>query len=255
MGNLVKYGSYTEEAAAHEKELLDKQGGGSFFNPEQGDNVIRFVPPPVGRNTPYAMVHQHFIKIPGAQSPASFNCPRMMAQRACPACQMADKLYKSGNPVDKENSKEYKAKLRVYAPIIDRQHPEKGVQIYAFGKQVHDQLITIRNDGDYTHPIEGYDIVVNRTGKGKDTSYQVRAARKNSQLADTADQMNEWIELQPDVTKYSKVPSDDDIRSALNMPSGSGSTPGGVGSTTMTRRQVSRTAQDDADDVVDMPED
>jgi hypothetical protein len=254
MSNLVKFGSYTEEAAKAEAEELDK-GSGEFMRFEVGKNVVRFLPPPVGRRTPFVIVQQHYIQLPGMASPASFNCPRVMARQACPACSEVDRLRLTGNPVDFDNAKDLLPKKRIYANVIDRKHSELGPRVAAYGVKIHDALTKIREDGDFTHPIEGFDIVVNRVGQGKnDTEYDVRASRQNSQLAETAEQMNNWIEAQKDVVVHALVPTPDMIARILNIPSGGGISQGAAPSRAATapaRRGQTRTASDDLDQPID----
>jgi hypothetical protein len=83
MANLTKYGSYSEEAADQEKEEMGK-GSAEFFKPAAGENVVRFLPPGRGKSSPFVLVSQHYIEVPGEQSAVSFNCPRVMTKKFCP---------------------------------------------------------------------------------------------------------------------------------------------------------------------------
>jgi gp32 DNA binding protein like len=241
MSNLVQYGGYSEEAAKAEQEEAEK-GSTDFMKFAAGKNVVRILPPPIGRSSPFQVVHQHFVQLDGMTAQASFNCPRMMAKRSCPVCGMVDKLRASGNPVDYDRAGDLLPKLRVYCAVIDRAKPEQGPRVLAFGKSVHKVLTAIREEGDFTHPTDGFDIIVNRKGTGKtDTEYDTRAARSNSPLAETVEQMNDWIKGQPDVTMYGRVPSDDDLRRILNLSDAAPRRPDAKG----VRQAPARTAQDD----------
>jgi hypothetical protein len=212
---MVKWGSYEIDAAKEEQEALDQSGGSSFFKLKPGRNVVRFLPPKVGQRTPFVMVHQHYVQLPGQTNPASFNCPRVMAKRSCAICARVDELRATGNPADYDMAGQLFPKLRIFANIIDRSNPEQGPQVLAFGKQIHDALVKLRTDedagGDYTHPQEGFDIIITRTGTGKnDTKYTVNPARASSDLGDY-----EWIAIQPDLRRFANVPSDADIQAAI----------------------------------------
>jgi hypothetical protein len=223
--NLVKYGSYSEEAAQHEREEAEK-GGGDFYKFSVGKNVIRILPPAVGCSSPFMVVWQHFVQLPGMSNPASFNCPLKMLGKPCPVCQKVSALRASGNPADYDLAGDYLPRLRIYGSIIVRGivrgEEDKGPRVCAFGKSIHEELLSIREDGDFTDPISGFDVTITRVGTGKnDTSYSVKAARENTPLADSVDTMNAWIESQTDVRSFGRVPSIDEIRKTLSLaPSG-----------------------------------
>ncbi len=268
---IQKWGSYEPEAAAEEQAVLDEQGGGGFFKFAAGRNVLRFLPPPVGQRSPFVMTHQHYITPPGQQQAVSFNCPRVMGKRACFACAHADKLKATGNKADFDEAKQFFPKLRVYANVIARANPEAGPQVAAFGKMVHEALVALRADedagGDYTHPLDGFDIIVEKTGSGLDTKYKVLPARVTSELGDL-----EWISLQQNLQRFGTVPEDDEIIEKLGpmasqmgirgAPAGRGRQPGTIVTTGRTvgtapraaapraaatpRKPAARTAESDA---------
>jgi hypothetical protein len=249
MSNIVQYGKYEVEAAAEEQEELDKLTSGTFYKLKVGRNVLRFLPPKLGMRSPYVKVHQHFIRLPGMENPVTFNCPRMMAKSPCPACQKVDQLRSTGNPADYAAAGDLLPQFRVYANVIDKKAPEAGPQILAYGKKIHEALVQLRRDedagGDYTDPIEGFDIVITRTGTGKnDTSYQVAPARHSTKLEDM-----EWIALQGDISRYGMVQSYDQIVVTLQK-AGIGADTGEPEPRRPNRsKSRSRKAEDDAYDV------
>jgi hypothetical protein len=252
MGNIQKWGSYDIEAAKEEQEQVGK-GAGGFMKLEQGNNRVRFLPPPVGKRTPFVLVQQHFVQMPVMSAPASFNCPRAMASERCPVCDRADKLKASGNPADFDEAKKLFPRLRVFANVIDRKHPEQGPQVLAYGKMVHEKLVKLRTDedagGDFTHPESGFDIIIERSGSGQlDTKYEVRPARQSSPLGDL-----EWIDMQQDLSRFAKVPTPEELAQILSLQPTGGRVSGGArqqgGSTAMTRSGGGkRTADADAYD-------
>lgn len=216
MTNLVKYGSYDLEQAAEEKEELGKGGAGAdFLKLQTGKNVVRFLPPKVGVRSPFKVVFQHFVKLPGMTNPVTFACPRMTNKQPCPACAKADELKSTGNPADADMARELFASRRVFANVISRANPEDGPKILGFGKMVHEQLLAIRQDedsgGDFTHPEDGFDIVIEKSGEKLTTKYQVRPARQGSLLASDPGQMQDWIDMQHNLDALQRVPTREEL--------------------------------------------
>lgn len=209
--DLVKFGGFDlEEAEENEREL--QRGSSNFLKLGQGRNVVRFLPPKPGEKA-FVIAHQHYIEIPGAQSKLNFNCPRLMSKKPCPACARAAKLSSSGNPIDRGKADKLYPRKRVFANVISRSAPEAGVQVLAFGKQVHEQLIAIRRDMDldFTHPQEGRDIVIIRRGAGQnDTSYKVLPAKADTPLGDMT-----LIDQQPDLKRFAVVPTDEELQEKM----------------------------------------
>ncbi len=217
MPNLVKYGSYDLEEAQKEKEALEA-GGADFMKLKVGRNVVRILPPAVGQRTPFKVVYQHFIDLPGKK--LVFVCPRFEAKRACPVCQKADQLKGSSAKADQDAASDFFARRRVYCNAIDRGEPDKGPQVLAFGKTVHEQLVALRADedagGDFCNPEEGFDIIIERSGTGKnDTKYVVRPARSTSALHPNAAVMQEWIDTQKNLNLLAKPPSPEELETML----------------------------------------
>lgn len=215
MANIQKWGSYEVDAAEAEQQELDKLGSSTFMKLKVGRNVIRILPPKVGQRSPFVMTFQHVINRPGQDKPLSFNCPRMMAKEPCPVCQRAEKMKSSGRDADYKAASALFPRLRVYCNVIDRSNPEAGPKVLAIGKTIHSDLVALRNDqdagGDFTHPENGFDIIIKRTGTTKnDTGYDVKPARNESPLGNL-----EWIEMQENLARYAVVPSIDDIRKLL----------------------------------------
>lgn len=221
MSNLVKHGSYEMEEAEKEEAELGK-GKTEFLKLEQGRNVIRFLPPAAGKKSPFRVIYQHYVDVPGATGPVVFTCPRMESKQQCPSCAQADKFRKSGNPVDRERAFEMLPSRRVMANVIDRKDPEAGPKVLGFGKKIHEALIALRKDadagGDFTDPMNGFDIIIERTGAGRtDTKYAVLGARKLSPLGN-----DEWIEQQHDLDAFARVRALDEIEAALRGEETSG---------------------------------
>ena len=258
---IVKYGKYTPEAA--ERDAKDAASGGAFLKLGPGKHKVRVLPPPVGKDTPFKTVNQHFIELNGEK--LVFACPRYESKKPCPACAQADKLRKSGNPADRDLAKDLYAKKRFFVNVINRAEPDKGVQVLGIGFTIMGALTKLAQDadagGDFTDPQNGYDIIINRTGTGKnDTEYTVFPAKASSPLGPTAEQMQEWIDNQPDldrlgmVKEFSEIEKmmagEDDKRASNAKDAGSGPARGAT-----TKQPPRRTAQDDIEDATVAEED
>lgn len=213
-GNIQQWGTFDIEAVDEGLDLASK-GTSAMLKLKAGRNVLRFLPPPLGKRTIFAVVHQHFFELPGMAKKVSFNCPHLHGVGMCPVCRLVDKLRSTNSQADYELAGEMRAKLRVFANVIHRDQPDVGPQVFAFGKKVHDQLASLRKDatagGDFTHPMNGFDIIIERKGTTKnDTEYTVKTARTSSPLGDL-----EWIAQQIDLTKYGRIPNADELRKIL----------------------------------------
>lgn len=213
----TEYKGWTDEAAARDAEAVEAgdSGGVEYWKVPVGTSRVRFLPALQGE--PMVVTYQHFVEQPGRDK-VVFACPKNMAKppQPCPVCAKAAKLFASKNGVDREAAFGLKARLRVFAVIIDRKAPEKGPQVWGFGKTVFEQLRSLRNDpdiGDFFRPdASGFDIIVERKGTTKnDTEYMIRPAVNNCALGDlsileTAPTLGRQAELMPyaDIVKKLK---------------------------------------------------
>jgi hypothetical protein len=217
MTSLVKYGSFDLSELEKQNAKIENTGsstGADFMKLAQGRNRVRFLPPAPGQKSPFAVVSEHYVIAKNGQG-VSFACPRAEGM-PCPACDEFFRLKKSSNPLDQDDAKKYRVRTRVYANVIDRDKPD-APRILTFPKTVWSGLMRILRDteegGDFTNPTdEGFDIIITREGTGKlDTSYAVNASRSASPLADTAEQINNILENQYDLSRYTSVPSLDEV--------------------------------------------
>lgn len=218
MSNLQKFGAYTLEAAVEEKDALDQEGGGEFMKLGVGKNVVRILPPLRGKSSPFRVTYQHYIDT--SDGKWVFTCPRLEAGKRCPVCDAAARLKASGNPTDRDQAWDMFPRRRVFCSVINRAEPEKGVLVLAFGKTIHEELVKLRQDedtgGDFTHPTEGIDVVIEREGTGKnDTRYSVNLARRSSPVSKDPTQLAAWADAMPDLDSYARLPSDDELEERM----------------------------------------
>lgn len=215
----LSYGTYDEETAEQEKEELSAQGA-EFMKLKVGRNIVRVLPPPKGEKSPFRVVFQHFIEMPGGSK--SVICARLEAKKPCTVCEHVNRLRKSTIKADQDAANDLFARRRVFCNVIDRSDEASGPKLLAFGKTVHEQLTTLRTDpaagGNYIDPFEGSDVIITRTGTGKnDTKYQVALARKTTTLEKHGNEkiMQDWIDNQADLNKFAKLPSTAEVRALL----------------------------------------
>lgn len=203
---IATYGEWTPEQM--EKESAEMAGGGDWWKAPVGKTAVRFLPPKIGWPSPFVIQHQHFFNLPGVEKAIIFACPKMHEGKKCLACAKADQLEGSGNSRDAQASKKLRPQKRMMANIVATpKDPNARVSIYAFGKQVYDQLKSIRESeeggGNFLDPVKGFNIIIQRVGTGKDdTKYTVIPARNATPLLNM-----EWIDAQSDLRRLVKIPT------------------------------------------------
>ena len=194
------YDDFTKDAATAD---ADRYGKATFFKPKPGSNVLRMLPAVKGAAYPWVVAHQHFFNWPGVGD-VSFNCPRLTDpdgthDKRCAVCMKIEQLRKTGSDSDRKMADDMRGSRRVFSKVIDREEPQKGVQVYAFGSMVHDRLVYFRgNDAfgnkDFTNPQTGFDLIISKTGSGMQTRYATDLAREPSPLGKNIEQMVAWLE-------------------------------------------------------------
>ena len=203
MANLIRYGSYTPEAADKEIKSL---GGNEFLKLEPGKTRIRILPPAEGETSPFRIVAQHAVEVPGQQWPVRFQCPG----RGCPACLESQRLSRTGNPKDRDRAYQLSPKQKIFCCVVKRSEEERGPLVWEFGKKIHEQLVKLRRNedagGDFCDPYNGFDIIIEREGTGKtDTTYTVFPARQASPLHADEEQAADWCENRPELDRYTRL--------------------------------------------------
>jgi hypothetical protein len=104
---------------------------------------------------------------------------------------------------DKENwslSGKIEPRTRIFAPIIVRGEEAKGVRLWGFGVNIYKALLALAEDediGDYTDPVNGYDLIVEQVAGNPYPTTTVRLKPKMSPLSTDAAQAEKWLKEQP----------------------------------------------------------
>lgn len=201
-------------------DLPDDGGGGQreqFLKLGQGQNFLRFLPPVTGKQVPWVHTWQH-----GWGSGSNYrtvNCPRMMSRppKACPICEERDRLLNSSREADRKSAGSLKPKLRVITEVVNltnEDERDKGVQLFAYGRQINDALSGIlqagKMGGDFTHKKSGFPILIVREGEGVDTNYPTISA-----TPDRGPVEGEWLLDRHDLDRYTKLPTREEMEGAL----------------------------------------
>jgi len=238
MSNLADYGHVDIAKAQEEQDATS--GGNSFWKPQDGDNIIRVLPGHIGRDLPWESFYQHFINnvsLPNGR--AIWSCPKMFAQKLDvnfdPECELPhckgcdafhDAISKAEGESEVEEAEKLEAKFRCECSIIDRSAPKKGIQVYGFGVQIRNEMLKILKTapsratlgGNFSHPVNGFDLILNKTGTGRTgTKYTLRAAREVSPLVESESRMLDLLRAMPDLAKRAAPCSQEDIYKKLGL--------------------------------------
>lgn len=215
--DIVKYTPMDiDELDNQEKQIGFAGGGGQFFSFKDGRNTIRVLPGVSGRQ-PFVQFWKHFVKASDNGKAYGGACPLKMAKQPCPVCQIAARLSRSSSDADRDLAGEMTPRRRVVANIIDRSAPDSGPQVAEFGPSIYDAVKDImRSLGeDPTHPTEGFDLIIEKTGSGLRTEYKVTPLRKNSPVHSDATQLAEWLDAMTDLSQQVMVLSEAEITTKL----------------------------------------
>lgn len=204
------------------QEVKNRGGGGAdFWSPKDGRNVIRILPAKEGQEF-YSEARVRYNVGPKKRM---VTVPMDSSPDNCPIHAYVDELYKSGDADDEKLAKKMKASNRYYFNIIDRsvEEGEEGygkVQVFGCGTTIFTDILGIIVDPDYgdiTDPEEGFDLIINKSGKGLQTEYKTHARPKQTAIG-----IPDWKEKLADLQKIATPKSYDDRLAILNGEEESG---------------------------------
>lgn len=258
MGNPAKFTSFTLDEMEEIGDEFDKVGSGKFEKMSAGKNRYRFLPGVDGKK-PIVVVWTHYVTDPSG-SKKVFVCVKMHTKnkKRCRVCEASSVMQKSGNAVDRKTGEDMRAKLQLYANVINRAREDDGPKVLRFGKMIYDDLQVIMEDeGDIFDPgPDGFDIVIRKSGKDRRTEYKTTPS-KNCSLGIDEDL---WIDDLHNLDKELEFPDEGDVLEAIEeyLPRGVGRgarrslASGGrvvdVEATELPKRLRGPTAQDDIED-------
>jgi hypothetical protein len=210
---LAQYGGFDLEEMEKVADELPV-GGGNFFTPRQGKNVVRFVPPPLGK--PATKIwYKHWFQVGNDRQ--GIVCTKYQYSQPCPVCDMAAKLGSSSSKVDQRKASALKPQSNVYVNIVDMMDPEKGVQLWKMSpglfKDIKNAIEMAEVGKVFSDPVKGYNIVFKRTGENRDTEYSGHmVARESSPLPDA----ESLLPNQHDLETAEEAPTDEQQEAAVD---------------------------------------
>lgn len=236
------------ENRAKAKEEASRRNA-NFYQFQNGRNLVRILPPWAGSDDFARPMGKHWNL--GPEGNISVFCPKECAGMPCPICEELDRIWKTKpDEATKEWLRTVGASRRYYVNLIDLNDMDKGVQIGELPKTVLEEIWNIMVDedtglGDITDWKDGYDLIIEKTGKGLSTRYGVRAKR-----APTAISQSEYEDKLINLDAFVKTESYADLKliweGKTSSSSGALPAPEGAPSRTPARTPVS-TSADDAD--------
>jgi hypothetical protein len=151
---------------------------------------------------------------PGLLAPYQFNRPD-------PIQELINKLRDDENKESYELAKKLYPKMRAYAAVIVRGEEDKGVRLWAFGKQVYQSLLNIMLDEDYgdiTDPKSGRDVKVTCSKANGKTyaSTDVMPRGKSAPLSESADKAKQWLSSIPSLDELFTEKSYEELEKIVN---------------------------------------
>lgn len=249
-----------------DKKTADKQAAAlkktNFLKLGPGRHIIRILPARKGAPSPFSEVYQHMIKPPGGKM-FSINCPQKANGTHCPVCARVDMMRNSDIEADKALAKDMQAKLSISCNAIVRKPEGEGdigvlrlprglyEEILALGK--HPDVLLEYEDVfddceyvDITHPTQGLDLRIEKTGTGLTTKYKVEVVARshNTPALKDIQRLKEVLKGMADLEALGKILSEGEINAALMGPAAEG-TPA------IAERSAERAMHDDAPATID----
>lgn len=228
--------AYDDDYTADGESLTGRSGKRQFIKFKDGETVVRILPPLRawaeffgGKASPFFHLHKHTYSHPENEKGfVSYVCPRKASggARDCEDCALSFELRNTGDEADKEMARAIGAKHVVYVNVIDRSDEAAGPKVmelsapisekYAKGRTKFEMLMEVmkskRNAKNLIHPLDGFDLIITRSGKGQfNTSYKFEGDSRSSKLSTDEAQMEKWINEQHDLREMILAPSDEDI--------------------------------------------
>ncbi|MDY6957708.1 MAG: hypothetical protein SVK08_00990 [Halobacteriota archaeon] len=191
----MEYYERNEEAlnAERDRDKATAEEGSSvfsnFYNLKNGRTVLRVLPSWSPEGVWFRKIREYYFQM-GEQhlfltSPLDFDLPD-------PLDEYNNEVFQIGTDAAKTEAKRfrYKERFLVNALVVsDNQGTTvaDGIKIVKLPKTVKISLVDLDTDseyGDITNPEQGFNIIIDRSGKGLSTEYSVKAQRERTNIFD-----------------------------------------------------------------------
>ncbi len=174
-------GKYYETDREAMKKKRAEIGQGKYWEPKEGKNQIRILPPYSEDGVWMFELSLHYGFVDEEGRKRAYPCLRQWKKQRCPGCDAISELKKvdgGGKAADR-----LRPKPKYYVNLIDRRVGEDKVFIYGFSGKAINEILSYDDDeedyGDITNPKKGFDIVVEKEGSGLKTRYSIRIKPKS----------------------------------------------------------------------------
>lgn len=187
-----------------------------YWKPKTGDNNIRILDA-----DPWVVETGYHYEVGPKEE--TVTCPKLTdpafgGRDSCSLCDFVSKLRKSGkegNAEDKELAGDLASSRRYFTHVIDLNEPEKGVQVFAFGVMIYKAILGLITHPDYGADLidhkKGFDLILKKTGKDRDTEYQLNARRNPSSVYDLKKFDTEQLKNMTDLSKVPNILTNEEI--------------------------------------------
>ena len=183
-----------------------------FWKAPIGKSQVRFVPFKENKENPFSEVYFHYgIGNRTMISPINYG-------EKDPIVEFSKELRKTTEPENWRLAKKLEPKMRVFAPVIVRGEEDKGVRFWEFGKSIYQELLSYAADedyGDFTDVVSGFDMTVEVVQGNPYPQTSLRVKPKQTSLSDDNTLVEKWLEGQPELLKYYKRYSYEEMKTAL----------------------------------------
>lgn len=183
-----------------------------FWKAPMGKSQIRFVPYKENKENPFSEVYFHYgIGNRTMISPINYG-------EKDPIVEFSKELRKTSEPENWRLAKKLEPKMRIFAPVVVRGEENKGVRFWEFGKQIYQELLSYAADedyGDFTDVVSGLDMTVEVVQGNPYPQTSLRVKPKQSPLSEDNTSVEKWLSDQPELLKYYKKYSYDEMKTAL----------------------------------------
>jgi len=213
----LQYQGYTKDDAEKDAEELERSRNSRYIRIRPGKNVFRVVPARPGGKWK-RVTYRHFVDVPGVGT-VSFTCPRYetKGKRKCESCDDERKLRATNDKVDAKRADRIQAQRKVLINVVDRNDEEAGPRVLEVGRGIDKDMVEMKKfeDVDFVDPIKGSDLIIVKTGEGRQgTRYKTKEGKECKLHASRA-VMQDWIDTAVDLDSVVELDSDEDIAAKL----------------------------------------
>lgn len=175
-----------------DREKVDIEA--TFWRPTTGKHQVRIVPSMYTPDYPFSELKFHYgiAKFP-MMALSNFG-------KQDPIEEFVKELRKTSDKDNWSLSGKISPKTRVFAPVIVRGEEAKGVRLWGFGTNIYKALLALAEDediGDFTDPMNGFDMIVEQVPGNPYPTTTVRVKPKSTPLSADATQAETWLKTQP----------------------------------------------------------